>query len=93
MRQFGIHLEGFCPEPRGDWGWMLRKCRDVAVRAVRQLMKVYGGGDIEEKYTVVRLLLEEAFHRMLMGFEGELIIINLPGLIATATQNNYLCSY
>lgn len=71
VRQFGIHLEGFCPEPRGDWGWMLRKCRDVAVRAVRQLMKVYGGGDIEEKYTVVRLLLEEAFHRMLMGFEGD----------------------
>ena len=51
----------------------MRKCRDVAVRAVRQLIKVYGGNNLEGKYTVVRLLLEESFHRVLLGMEGDVM--------------------
>ena len=42
VRQFGNMLEAFVPPPRGDWGWMLRRIRDCAVRALRQLKKMYG---------------------------------------------------
>jgi hypothetical protein len=32
---------GFTPPPRGDWGWLMRRSQDIAVRALRQLVLVY----------------------------------------------------
>lgn len=76
MRQIMICLEAFSPPPRGDWGWMLRKCTDIGVRALRQLVSIYhkNGEDtvrfMERAMQLVRLYYEEAFHRTLLGAEG-----------------------
>jgi hypothetical protein len=78
VRQIAIHMERFSPPPRGDWGWMLRKCTDIGVRTLRQLVKVYHRGTedmrafLERAMQLVRLYFEEAFHRTLMGAEGSL---------------------
>ena len=65
-------IEGFRPEPCGDWGWLLRKVQDIAVRMMRQLMKIYGKAEANEAFhmraiDLVRLYVEEAFHRVLEG--------------------------
>ena len=64
VRQYVIALMDFSPPPRGDWGWMLRKCQDIAVRQLRQLQKLYSksGSEIFEERAIhiVRLYLEEA---------------------------------
>ena len=93
VRQFGQMLDGFVPPPRGDWGWMLRRIRDVAVRALRQLKKIYGDKSHEEPQTfqmrsmqVVRLLLEEAFHRCLLAAEGDKMRIKARDFLAIASH-------
>ena len=37
-RQFCNFLTGV---PPGEWGWIVRQCADLAVRAVRNFAKVY----------------------------------------------------
>ena len=72
LRHFMRHLSGFCPPPRGDWGWFLRKAEDLSTRGVRQLMRYYlsAGEDVEaflaRAMNLVRLYLEEALHRVLL---------------------------
>ena len=79
MRQVSNHLVTFSPPPRGDWGWLLRKCLDIAVRALRQLVKYYMGGNedkasfLQRAIALVRLYFEEAFHRCLLGGEDALM--------------------
>ena len=75
VRQIMILLDSFCPAPFGDWGWMLRKSQDIAVKTVRQLVLVYGAheGDLAQfllqANKLVRLYIEEAFHRCLLCTE------------------------
>ena len=60
---------------RGDWGWLLRNCQDIAVRTLRQLQRLYGKGVEEgkifedEAMHLVRLYLEESYHRTLLTYE------------------------
>ena len=73
MRQFAQLIEDFSPPPRGDWGWLLRRAKDMGTRGVRQLMKTYHQpfegitSFLERAMAVVRLFLEEAFHRCLLS--------------------------
>ena len=59
--------------PHGDWGWLMRKSQDIAVRTLRQLRRLYKGPEdekFEEKaMNVVRLYIEESFHRSLLCYE------------------------
>ena len=78
LRQFMMILEGFSPPPRGDWGWLLRKSEDLSTRGLRQLMRFYRqpGDDIaeflEDGMSLVRLYMEEAFHRVLLSTDEPL---------------------
>jgi len=72
VRQIGNLIAGFSPPPRGDWGWFLRRSQDIAVRTLRQLIHKYGRHHNEDvglfevrAMFVVRLYVEEAFHREL----------------------------
>jgi len=72
VRQIGNLIAGFSPPPRGDWGWFLRRSQDIAVRTLRQLVHKYGRHHNEDvglfevrAMFVVRLYIEEAFHREL----------------------------
>ena len=62
-------------DPRGDWGWLLRSSQDIAVRTLRQLQRLYGQtleeGKIfeNEAMHLVRLYLEESYHRTLLTYE------------------------
>ena len=73
MRQFAQLIEAFSPPPRGDWGWLLRRAEDMGTRGVRQLMKTYHQpfegitSFLQRAMAVVRLFLEEAFHRCLLN--------------------------
>jgi len=76
VRQIGILLEAMSPPPRGDWGWFVRRCQDIAVRTLRQLIAKYGNrsaeplGNFEVRAMhIVRLYIEEAVHRHLLGLE------------------------
>ena len=71
MRQFGICLDTFSSPPRGDWGWFLRKVQDIAIHGVRRLTHFYARCEAVSSFTmrawtVMRLVMEEAFHRALM---------------------------
>ena len=82
-------LSGFSPAPYGDWGWLLRKCMDIAVKALRQLVRVYYKGvETMEAFmmramSLVRLYFEEAFHRTLLSAEGRLMRSGLCSLMVT----------
>jgi len=75
VRQVCMCLEQFCPEPFGDWGWFLRKVTDIGVKTVRQLVKVYGVHEEDmpnfllQANKLMRLYIEEAFHRCLLATE------------------------
>ena len=76
MRQFIEVLSAFAPPPKGDWGWVFRRMMDLAVRCLRQLTQCYfNNRESVEAFSmramaVVRLYVEEAFHRALMGARG-----------------------
>ena len=78
VRQISTHIEAFSPPPRGDWGWLFRKCTDIGVRTLRQLVKCYHRGPedvssfLQRAMHLVSLYFEEAFRRTLMGAEGSL---------------------
>ena len=59
--------------PHGEFGWLMRKSQDIAVRTLRQLRRLYKGPEeenFEEKaMNVVRLYIEESFHRTLLCYE------------------------
>lgn len=73
VRVFMQLLEEFVPSPYGDWGYLLRKCQDLAVRTLRQLTRCWHRApekveDFAMRATrLVRLYLEEALHRVLLG--------------------------
>ena len=73
VRQLMQLILGCSPPPRGDFGWLLRKCTDIGVRHLRQLVRYYLRSGQELKtfakgaMQVVRLLFEEAWHRCLRG--------------------------
>ena len=68
----------FVPGPLGDWGWMLRKGLDIAVRALRFLVRTYAHAGMAEPMgrfvlrasDIVRLYFEESFVRALGSLEG-----------------------
>ena len=68
----------FVPGPLGDWGWMLRKALDIAVRALRFLVRTYSHSGMAEPMMrfvlrasdIVKLYFEESFVRALGSLEG-----------------------
>ena len=88
VRQLCIQIEAFSLPIRVDWDFMIRKCTDIGVRTLRQLVKVYfKGGEsmnfLERAVQLVRLYFEEAFHRCLLGAEGSLRKCACCSLMAT----------
>ena len=73
MRHFMNLIEGFSPPPRGDWGWLLRGAEDICMHGVRQLIRCYHSPHeeitsfISRALQVVRLFIEEAFHRSVLS--------------------------
>ena len=73
VRQIMSLITTWIPAPRGDWGWLLRRCTDIGVRQLRQLTRYYmrSGEELKsfamQAVTLVRLFFEEAFHRCLVG--------------------------
>ena len=41
VRHFMQYLSNFSPPPRGDWGWVMRKCHDLSVSSLRMLVQLY----------------------------------------------------
>ena len=89
IRHFAQLIEGFSPPPRGDWGWLLRRAEDMGTRGVRQLIKTYYHPTedfktfLERAMAVVRLFLEEAFHRCLLSEASGMRKRALCGLMVT----------
>ncbi len=89
VRQMMSVIEAFLPPPCGDMGWFLRKSQDIAVRALRQLVRVYmGNHEALGEFTmramvIVRLYVEEAFHRTLLSIEDPVRKRGLCSLITT----------
>ena len=89
MRQFMIRLEAFSPPPRGDWGWGMRRMMDIAVKGVRQLRVIYWTPTegmsqfLQRAMRVVRLYLEVAFFRTLMGAHTGVLRASYCGLMLT----------
>ena len=89
VRQVCMCLEQFCPEPFGQWGWFLRKVTDIGVKTVRQLVKVYGVHEADlpnfllQANKLMRLYIEEAFHRCLLATEVPRRRRALSGLMVT----------
>ena len=75
LRRNMQYLEGFLPQPYGDWGFLHRNCHDEAVFLVRNLTTVYGQSAHaapnfpREAWAVARLVLEESVHLCLAGAE------------------------
>ena len=75
VRHFGSVLDDAVPPPKGDWGWPLRRCQDLATISVRMFAQLYlrGAEDAEafvrRAMSLVKLCLEEAVRRILMGTE------------------------
>ena len=44
VRHFGSVLDDAVPPPKGDWGWPMRHCHDLAVTTLRMLVQLYMGG-------------------------------------------------
>ena len=70
-------IDGFSPPPRGDWGWFLRSAMDINVKTMRQLIRIYGANESREKFhmrgiSLMRLYMEEAFHRCLLSTDNDL---------------------
>ena len=76
-------------DPRGDWGWLLRNCQDIAVRTLRQLQRLYGKGVEEgkifedEAMHLVRLYLEESYHRTLLTYEKPVMRAAMSSMMLT----------
>ena len=73
VRHFGSVLDDAVPPPKGDWGWPMRHCHDLAVTTLRMLVQLYMGGEegaaafVKRAMSLVRLYMEEAVRRILMG--------------------------
>ena len=70
-------IDGFSPPPRGDWGWFLRSAMDINVKTMRQLIRIYGLNESREQFhmrgiSLMRLYMEEAFHRCLLSTDDPL---------------------
>ena len=70
-------IDGFSPPPRGDWGWLLRSAMDISMRTMRQLSRIYGANESREEFhmrgiSLMRLYMEEAFHRCLLSTHSDL---------------------
>ena len=78
MRQLMVLLSEWSPAPRGDFSWLHRRMTGVGVRYMRQLVKYYLRAGEEKKEfiknatSLVRLIVEEAWHRTLLAAEGPL---------------------
>ena len=89
VRQLMLLIESWNPFPRGDYGWLLRRTMDIGVRHLRQLVRYYlrSGAGLEtfakEAMQVVRLLFEEAWHRLLIGAKKPGMRPALCGIVAT----------
>ena len=87
VRHFGSVLDGAVPPPKGDWGWPLRRCQDLAAISVRMFAQFYLRGDegaeafVRRAMSLVRLYMEEAVRRMLM-FTAE-AKMRLGGIVTT----------
>ena len=71
VRQFGSALSSF-RAVGGDFGWLLRSVRDIAIKAVRALSKYYPrpeGEAVRTGYVIMRFLMEEALRREMPGPE------------------------
>ena len=92
VRRMAVELEAFCPPPRGYWGELLRKVGDIAVLAVRKLVSLYFTPfeymkDFVARATkLVRLLLEEAWHRTLWNTEDPKRRVALCNLVCQMRQ-------
>ena len=69
-------IDNFKPEPAGDWGYILRKLTDIAIQTMRRLSTIYRKNEPIEAFHVramalVRLYIEEAYHRLLEGIDHE----------------------
>ena len=57
-------------DPRGDFGWLLRRVRDIAAMGVRALLRAYPVEDLhvfsQKAWRSMRFLLEEALRRTMM---------------------------
>lgn len=88
VRQLMQIIEGFSPEPRGGYGWLMRKASDYSVRCLRLLVITYGKDEVSEEFmrkavTLVRLYFEEAFHRCLLHREDLASRAALSSLMVT----------
>ena len=92
VRQVQQLLDGFSPPPRGDWGWLLRHVTDLGVSSMRQMTKYYmrssEGAEafVKKAVKVVRLFVEEAWRRALMGAEGKLLKSAMCNMIRSMRQ-------
>ena len=69
-------LDEFKPEPVGDWGYIVRKVTDIAIQTMRRLSTIYRKNEPIEVFhlramSLVRLYIEEAYHRLLEGIGNE----------------------
>ena len=80
IRQLQAWFRSYTPPPRGDWGWVMRGGHDLATKQRRQLVRYYGGMRAQSESgddfsvrmnKVVTLYFEEAWHRCMLGAEGE----------------------
>ena len=73
LRQVRSNLRHFAPPPRGSWSWLMRTVTDLCVRFMRQLWLIYFRNQENEDqfmgrvWALVRLVVEEAWHRNLKG--------------------------
>ena len=75
VRQISQVIEAFCPAPYGDWGWFMRQSQDIAVRTLRQLVRIYHRSNeemsvfLQRAVELVRLYIEESFVRCMRHAE------------------------
>ena len=87
VRHFGSVLDDAVPPPKGDWGWPLRRCQDLAAISVRMFAQLYlraaedAEAFVRRAMSLVRLYMEEAVRRMLM-FTAE-ANMRLGGIVTT----------
>ena len=87
VRHFGSVLDDAVPPPKGDWGWPMRHCHDLAAISVRMFAQLYLRGDegaeafVRRAMSLVRLYMEEAVRRMLL-FTTE-AKMRLGGIVTT----------
>ena len=77
VRRMGAYIEEWCPPPRGDHGWLLRKGQDTAVRFLRQLTRIYmRDEDKSEDFLRKAMVVVRFFERLIaQGFLVEVVCL------------------